>query len=184
MRALLRVLGARRADVEMAMLLLVSYVPFHRARIALLRAWGAELGKGSVVYHGFQVRDARKIQIGERTIIGDGAILDGRAGLRIGSDVNFSTAVHIWTGQHDWQSPEFAYVGEGVTIEDHAWISTRVTILPGVTIGEGAVVAAGAVVTKSVPPWTLAGGTPARVLQDRPKVDYQLPGSRAKAWWW
>jgi len=46
------------------------------------------------------------------------------------------------------------------------WIGTRVTILSGVTVGEGAVIAAGSVVTKDVPPYTVVGGNPAKVLKE------------------
>jgi maltose O-acetyltransferase len=54
-----------------------------------------------------------------------------------------------------------------VVIEDHAWLGTRAMVLPGVTVGRGAVVAAGAVVTKDVPPYTIVGGVPARVIGQR-----------------
>ncbi len=52
-----------------------------------------------------------------------------------------------------------------ITIESHVWIGSNATILPGVTIGEWAAVAAGAVVIKDVPPYTVVGGVPARVLK-------------------
>ena len=41
----------------------------------------------------------------------------------------------------------------------------NVTVLPGVTIGDGAIIAAGAVVTKDVPPNTIVGGVPAKVMK-------------------
>ncbi|MEY8429607.1 acyltransferase [Lachnospiraceae bacterium 48-42] len=52
-----------------------------------------------------------------------------------------------------------------ITIESHVWIGSNATILPGVTIGEWAVAAAGAVVIKDVPPYTVVGCVPARVLK-------------------
>lgn len=55
---------------------------------------------------------------------------------------------------------------EYVHIGDHVWIGSKAIILKGVTIGEGAVVAAGAVVTHDVPPHTLVGGVPARVIKN------------------
>lgn len=52
-----------------------------------------------------------------------------------------------------------------VVIEDSVWIGANCIILPGVRIGKGSVIAAGAVVTKDVPPMSLAGGNPARVIK-------------------
>jgi acetyltransferase-like isoleucine patch superfamily enzyme len=53
-----------------------------------------------------------------------------------------------------------------VIIKKNAWVAINVTILPGVTIGEGSIVAAGSVVTKDIPPFVLAGGTPAKVIKE------------------
>ena len=53
-----------------------------------------------------------------------------------------------------------------VIIKRNAWIAINVVILPGVTIGEGAIVASGAVVSKDVPPNTLVGGIPAKVIKE------------------
>ena len=50
----------------------------------------------------------------------------------------------------------------GVVIDDDVWVGTRTIILHGVKIGRGAVIAAGAVVTKSIPPYAVAAGVPAR----------------------
>lgn len=169
----------------MASLLVVGALPVHALRVGVLRAWGAKVHSEATVYHGFEVRAASRLRIGPRSSIGNGAILDARGGITIGADVNFSTDVHIWTGQHDWRSPRFAYQSTPVVIDDRAWISTRVTILPGVHIGEGAVVAAGAVVTGDVAPYTLVGGVPAVRIADRPRdLTYRLPPRRRKPWWW
>lgn len=59
--------------------------------------------------------------------------------------------------------PNFDAFGK-VVIEDWAYIGAYSQIMPGVTIGEGALVAAGSIVTKSVPPHTVVGGNPARII--------------------
>jgi acetyltransferase-like isoleucine patch superfamily enzyme len=53
-----------------------------------------------------------------------------------------------------------------IRIGDDVWIGARATILKGVEIGAGAIVAAGSVVTRSIPPRSLAGGNPARILRE------------------
>lgn len=61
-----------------------------------------------------------------------------------------------------------AYIGKGDThIEDGVWLGMRAMVMPGVTIGEGAVVAANSVVTKDVAPYSIVGGSPAKVVRYR-----------------
>ncbi len=56
-------------------------------------------------------------------------------------------------------------VGKPIVIERNVWIAASATIVGGVTVGENSVVAAGSVVTKDVPPNTLVGGNPVRVIR-------------------
>ncbi|RFZ92822.1 acyltransferase [Mucilaginibacter conchicola] len=153
----------------------IALLPFHSLRIALLRLLKASIGKKVGLYRGFEVRSPWKMRIGNSTIIGHKAMLDARMGLFIGSNVNLSNEVMIWTLHHDYNSPDFAQAGAPVSIEDYAWICSRAVILPGVTIGKGAVVAAGAVVTRNVAPYTVVGGVPAKKVADRnPNLVYDL----------
>lgn len=64
-----------------------------------------------------------------------------------------------------------------ISIGDDVWIGYRSTILSGVHIGQGAVVAAGAVVSKDVPPYSVVGGVPAKIIRNRftePVIEYLL----------
>lgn len=156
-------------------LIFIGKVPSHCLRRWLYSRFGMVFGQGAAIYMGAEVRHPKNISIGRGSIIGHRAILDGRNGIRVGDNVNFSTGVWIWTVQHDPQSSTFADWGKEVVIGDRAWISCRVTILPGVTIGEGAVVAAGAVVTKDVEPYTIVGGVPAKTIGVRNRnLTYEL----------
>lgn len=61
----------------------------------------------------------------------------------------------------EFKSKDTVHIGNDV------WIATGAQILLGVTIGDGAIIAAGSVVTKDVPPYTVVGGVPAKVIRKR-----------------
>ena len=146
----------------------ISFLPSRKIRNILLKLYGMKIND-AILYGRFHIRKPSKISIDEGSVIGHGATLDGRNGIKIGKNVNFSSEVMIWTMQHDYNDPCFATSGGSVIIEDYAWISVRAIILPNVTIGKGAVVAAGAVVTKDVDPYTVVGGVPAKKITTRNK---------------
>lgn len=151
-------------------LLIISYFPSHHFRIFVYRyIYCMNIQKNVVIYYGAEIRDPWKISIGEGSVIGDRSLLDGRCGITIGKNVNFSTGVWLYTLQHDPNDSLFRTTNEGkpITIDDYAWISTRTVLLPGTKIGKGAIVAAGAVVTKNVEPYTIVGGIPAKKIGER-----------------
>lgn len=82
-------------------------------------------------------------------------------GVRIGRDVS----IRDYNGPHVIINDHYKNFAP-VLICDHVWLCSGCTIMPGVTIGEGAVVAANSVVTKDVPPRTLVGGNPAKVIKE------------------
>ena len=85
-------------------------------------------------------------------------------GVRIGRNVS----IRDWNGPHVIINDHYRNHAP-VHIEDHVWLCTGCTIMPGVTVGKGAVVSANAVVTKDVPPYSLIGGVPAKVLKENIK---------------
>jgi acetyltransferase-like isoleucine patch superfamily enzyme len=158
-----------RDGLKFLLLGLVGYIPSQRLRLAAYRAAGVRLGPRVVIYGGAELREPKGISIGEGSVIGHRAILDGRRGLSIGSHVNLSTGVWLWTLEHDPADPTFGVKGGAIVVEEHAWLCAGVQVLTGVTIGEGSVVAAGSVVTKDVPPFTIVAGIPAKVIGERPR---------------
>lgn len=158
-----------------------SIIPSHHVRNFVLKyCCCLQLGKNAVVYYNVSIRDPQKIIIGEGTIIGDNAILDGRNGIVFGKNVNLSSNVSIWGEQHDHSDPYFRCETKHksvIRIDDRAWIGPNTIILPNVHIGEGAVVAGGAVVTKDVEPFAIVAGIPAKKISDRNKdLLYEFDG--------
>lgn len=106
------------------------------------------------------------IEIGDNTFINTGTIITSRRHIKIGKHCHIGNQVIMMDDDfHDVAARDAGSGKEDIIIGDHVWIATRATILKGVTIGEGAVVAAGAVVTKDVPPFTLVGGVPAKIIK-------------------
>jgi maltose O-acetyltransferase len=151
-------------------------LPSRKIRMTYLKAYLAEVGKGTAVQMGCRFFNGRKVYLGDRNVINFGCLLDGRHYyIRTGSDVSIGPEASILTLGHDPQSPVFSDKGGDVTIGDRVWIAYRVIILPGVTIGEGAVVGAGSVVTKDVEPYTIVGGNPAQFIKKRSReLNYTL----------
>lgn len=138
---------------------------------------GISIGANSLVMHGsiLHVYNFRElphafIHIGQDSLIGELNVLRGQGGITIGDRVYTSPLVQLLAVNHVVNDPTRPMVdqgitAQGITVEDDVWIGAGAILTDGVTIGAGAVVAAGAVVTQDVPPHTVAGGVPARVLK-------------------
>lgn len=98
--------------------------------------------------------------------------MQAHAPITIGKCVVINDGVKIITGSHDVHSPTYDHVFKPIFIEDYAWIATDAMILQGVRIGRGAVVAARSVVTRDVPPSTIVGGNPAKIIGTRKCLDF------------
>jgi len=167
-------------DFELMLLRWVGHLPSHSIRKLEYKFFGIKIGKDSVIHMWANFFDPKNIKIGDDTIIGDHAFLDGRAKLSIGNHVDIASSVMIFNSEHDLSKNNFSAIVEPVEIGDYVFIGPRVIILPGVKIGKGAVVAAGAVVTKDVSDFTIVGGVPAKVIGERKNKnpDYKLGRAR------
>lgn len=162
-------------DLNIFFIHITGNVPSHTFREFMYKhIFKVKLGKNSIIYWKCNFFRPSNVHIGQNSIIGNNAFLDGRGGLFIGSNVNIAGNFQVYTMEHDITSPTFESTSDSVYIDDYVYIGTRVMIMPGVHINEGAVIASGAVVTKDVPAWTMYGGVPAKYIKDRPIVKYKL----------
>jgi acetyltransferase-like isoleucine patch superfamily enzyme len=107
------------------------------------------------------------IAVGRNVFINQNCTFYDLGGLSIADDVMIGPNVSIITSGHPIEPSQrlAAVSAKPIVIEKNVWIAAGATIFGGVTIGENSVVAAGSVVTKDVPPNTLVGGNPARVIR-------------------
>lgn len=152
---------------------------FHRAcALPCIKACLAQVGRN--VYIGRNSSGTwNRVYVGDNVSMGDGVrILSTRADVHIGNDVMFGPDVTIITGDHRMdvltrpmtsisESEKLPENDQDVVFEGDNWIGARAVILKGVHIGRGAVIAAGAVVTRRVPPYSIVGGVPAKVIGHR-----------------
>ena len=128
---------------------------------------GKVVDKGFSLIPPFYTAGGDEIRVGNNVFINQNCTLYDLGGLDIGDDVMIAPNVNIITAGHPLEPSRrrAVAIGEPIAIERNVWIATGATIIGGVTIGENSVVAAGSVVTRNVPPNTLVGGNPARVIR-------------------
>lgn len=164
--------GARRittilSEFQIMLLNMVGAIPSHHVRRFFYRISGVKIGERSAIHMGAKFYQTKNIHIGKGSILGEGIVLDGRAKISIGDNVDIASDVSIYNGEHDIHDKEFKPIFEPVVIEDYVFIGPRAIILPGVTIHKGAIVAAGSVVTKNVEEKAVVGGVPAKQIGSR-----------------
>jgi acetyltransferase-like isoleucine patch superfamily enzyme len=117
----------------------------------------------------FVIIGPRQIEIGDDVSFAAFLHIWGFGGVTIGNRVTIASHVAITSSTHDPRAEVMhnSSINKMVIIEDDVWIGTHSVILPGIHIGHGSVIAAGAVVTKDVPPLSVVGGVPARILRMR-----------------
>lgn len=155
-------------DLELYLIHLVSFtIPNHTLRKIVFTTSGVKIGKNSTIHMGCKFFNPKNVTIGEDTIVGNNAFLDGRDFLMIGDHVDIASEVMIYNSEHDINDPEFRATNEPVKIGDYVFIGPRAIILPGVNIGRGAIIAAGCVVTKDVSEYAIVGGVPGKIIGER-----------------
>jgi len=130
---------------------LARHAPYYKLRAIFLRASGVTVGDYTYIAPEVFFLDDLK-----------GGLIE------VGNYASIAPLSVLVASSHPNFSPVRKLVGSKVAkvvIEDGAWIGSQAVVLPGARIGKCSVVAAGAVVTENVPPYTIVGGMPAKVIK-------------------
>lgn len=133
-------------------------------------------GENIYVHPPLHIDYGRHINIGENFYANMDCIFLDVNYINIGNNVMFGPRVSLYTAGHPIDPTirnDQLEFGQAINIEDNVWIGGSATILPGVTVGKNSIVAAGAIVTKNVPPNTVVGGNPAKIIKHITKADYE-----------
>ena len=127
---------------------------------------GKPVGEGFCLFQPFYTDYGQNITIGKDVFLNTSCHFQDQGGIIIGDGTLIGHNVVLATLDHELDPDRRQNtVPAPIVIGRNVWIGANATVTPGVTIGDGAVVAAGAVVTKDVPPMTIVGGVPARVIK-------------------
>lgn len=163
----------------------------------------ALIRSGSIIYAGSQIGDnfqtGHQITVRENSQIGNnvsiGTLSDIQGNCKIGNYVRFHSNVHI--GQLSkiddfvWIFPYVVLTNNstppseellGVHIHSFATVATGAIVLPGRELGQDCLVGAGAIVTKSVEPYAVVVGNPAKTVSDVRKIKNKITGEPVYPW--
>ncbi len=160
--------------------LLTFWLPLPKAKRKLVwhksRSWLIGRNLGGEVRLGRNVRFERHCHFTNGSSVGDWTKIAeisvfGQGRVSIGRFCQLSWDITVHTSNHDYDGETLPF-GSGntikdVTIGDCVWIGSGVILLPGTKIGDCAIIQGGAVVHGEIPPYSIAGGNPAKVFAMR-----------------
>lgn len=139
---------------------------FNTYRVSILKCFGAQIGKGSIIYANVYIPAPWNLVTGQYCCLGPQSKLHIDKTI-LGDKVTISQRAYLCSGSHDITSKNKPFKSAPIVVESYAWVAAEAFIGPGVTIGEGAVVGARAVVFKDVDSWTVVSGNPAKFIKNR-----------------
>ncbi|KAJ5892195.1 uncharacterized protein N7473_008423 [Penicillium subrubescens] len=137
-------------------------------RFELLQKLVGRVGEGSFVEPPFRPDYGCNVVIGRDCFINWNLSILDTSLVILGDRIQMGPNVGIYTAGHETSvlsRRKYIEFGHPVRIGDDCWIGGNVVILPGVTIGEGCTIGAGSVVTKDIPPFSVAVGSPCKVIK-------------------
>lgn len=138
-------------------------------RCAILRLFGARIGKNVLIRPTARFTYPWKIAIGDYSWIGDDVVLYSLDQINIGNHCVISQKSYLCTGSHDIHDPAFGLQTASINIGDGAWVAADCFVAPGVTIGVNAVIGARSSVFCDMPAGQVCRGTPCRPKHSRNK---------------
>jgi len=138
-------------------------IPFRRM---LAKRLFATCGRNFIAEENVRFNFPQNLEVGDDVFLNRGVFLDTKGGVTLGNYVGLTEDAQIFTHKHS-ESDHVVRKYEKVVLKDFVMVNSGAMILPGVTIGEQAIVAARALVHDDVPPNTVVGGVPAKVMRDR-----------------
>ena len=145
----------------------LSFHNWYGVRNALLRLFGAKIGKDVRIRPSVKVEIPWNLNIHDGVTVGDHAILYSLGTITIGERCIISQYAHLCAGTHDHTNRSFPLIRDPVEIGADAWIGADAYVGPNVTVGRLCVLGARSSAYKDLEPETVYVGNPAHALKKR-----------------
>jgi acetyltransferase-like isoleucine patch superfamily enzyme len=159
--------NVRRAMAITARINRLTFNDTDEVRTLFSELIGKPVDESFVLVPPFYTTGGVDIRVGRNVFVNQNCTFYDLGGLDIADDVMIGPNVSLITSGHPIEPSQrrAGVTASPIVIERNVWIAAGATIIGGVTVAENSVVAAGSVVTRDVPPNTLVGGNPARVIR-------------------
>jgi putative colanic acid biosynthesis acetyltransferase WcaF len=149
--------------------------PEMRLKRALLRIFGARVGRGVIIKPRVNIKYPWHLQLGDHVWIGEGVFIDSLAPVLIASNVCISQEAYLLTGNHDYRDPAFGLITGEIHVEEGVWIGARAIVCPGIRLSRLTVLTAGSVLQRDSAEGGVYRGNPAAWIRHRTGVERAAP---------
>jgi putative colanic acid biosynthesis acetyltransferase WcaF len=158
-----------RAGFALCWALLAAWTPppLRAWRRLILRAFGAQMGKGANVYASARVWHPRNLVMGDYATLGPRVNCYCQAEITLGDYAVVSQDATLCAGTHDYEDPAFQLRTRPIVLGAHCWIAAEAFVGPGVHVGAYAVLGARGVAMRDLEPGLVYSGNPAVAVKRR-----------------
>jgi putative colanic acid biosynthesis acetyltransferase WcaF len=142
----------------------------YKLKLALLRTFGAKVGKGLVIKTKVRIKNPWRLTIGENCWIGESVWIDNLENVVIGSNVSISQGAMLLTGNHDYTISSFPYRLGKIVLEDGVWVGAKSVVCPAVTCKSHSILTVNSVASKDLEAWGIYSGNPAALIRQRKMI--------------
>ena len=136
-------------------------------KIALLKAFGAKIGKGLVIKNSVTIKFPWKLVVGEYVWLGENVWIDNLDRVTIGNNVCISQGALLLTGNHDYTKSSFDYRNAPIVLEDGVWVGAKAMVCPGVIAHSHSILTVGSLASKDLDAYGIYQGNPAMKIRER-----------------
>ncbi len=144
-----------------------SFLPLSSIKVTLLKAFGAQVGKGCVIKPKVNIKYPWKLVIGNYCWIGENVWIDNLASVKLGSNVCISQGAMLLCGNHNFKKPTFDLMVGEITLFDGVWIGAQSIVCPNVKANSHSILSVGSVATKDLEAYAIYQGNPAKLIRKR-----------------